>query len=98
METRASGRSAASLSRRRARALLKGFEMDIHNRRRFLGGAAAVAASLSVPLRAFAATSPFKVGVISDEISQDFDHACYVLAKEWNLGFVELREVWGKNL
>jgi sugar phosphate isomerase/epimerase len=40
----------------------------------------------------------FKVGVISDEISQDFDHACYVIAKEYGLQFVELREVWGKNL
>lgn len=72
--------------------------MDFHNRRQFLGSAAAVAASLSLPPRAFAATTSFKVGVISDEISQDFDHACYVVAKEWNLGFVELREVWGKNL
>ena len=42
--------------------------------------------------------APFKVGVISDEVSQDFDHACYVIAKEWGLRFVELREVWGKNL
>jgi sugar phosphate isomerase/epimerase len=65
-------------------------------RRRFLQTAAAAAASL--PLRALAATTGFKAGVISDEISQDFDHACYVIAKEFGLLFVELRELWGKNL
>jgi hypothetical protein len=32
-------------------------------------------------LRAFAADTKFKVGVISDEISQNFDRACYVIAK-----------------
>jgi sugar phosphate isomerase/epimerase len=72
--------------------------MSTLHRRQFLQSAAAVAASLSLPVRANAATSSFKVGIISDEISQDFDHACYVIAKEWNLSFVELREVWGKNL
>jgi sugar phosphate isomerase/epimerase len=67
-------------------------------RRRFLQTAAAAAASVSLPLRALAATASFKVGVISDEISQDFDHACYVIAREFGLHFVELRELWGKNL
>jgi sugar phosphate isomerase/epimerase len=42
--------------------------------------------------------SNFKIGVISDEISQDLDHACYVIAKDFGLHYVELREVWGKNL
>jgi sugar phosphate isomerase/epimerase len=68
------------------------------HRRQFLQTAAAAAVCASLPPRVLAATASFKVGVISDEISQDFDHACYVIAKEWNLGFVELREVWGKNL
>ena len=68
------------------------------SRRTFLGGAAAAATSLSMPPRSWAAGSRFKIGVISDEISQDFDHACYVIAKEYGLHFVELREVWGKNL
>ena len=68
------------------------------HRRQFLQSIAATAAAASLPRRMWASTSSFKVGVISDEISQDFDHACYVIAKEWNLGFVELREVWGKNL
>jgi sugar phosphate isomerase/epimerase len=53
---------------------------------------------LALPGRAWAAEFKLKVGVISDEISQDLDHACYVIAKEWGLHYVELREVWGKNL
>ncbi len=68
------------------------------SRRQFVGGAAAAVAAFSLPVRARAAGSKFKIGVISDEISQDFDHSCYVIAKEWNLHYVELREVWGKNL
>jgi sugar phosphate isomerase/epimerase len=70
--------------------------MKIISRRNFVGGAAATASLLSS--RAWAAGAKFKVGVISDEISQDFDHACYVIAKDFGLHFVELREVWGKNL
>lgn len=64
-------------------------------RRSFVAGASA---ALALPVRSWAATSKFKVGVISDEISQDFDHACYVIAKDFGLRWVELREMWGKNL
>jgi sugar phosphate isomerase/epimerase len=73
--------------------------MDVLSRRHFTFGLGAVATSLSLPLRAFGAgASSFKVGVISDEVSQDFDHACYVIAKEFGMRWIELREVWGKNL
>ena len=74
--------------------------MNHLSRRQFSArfAAAAAVASLASPRRALAAASAFKVGVISDEISQDFDHACYVIAKEFGLHWVELREVWGKNL
>ena len=68
------------------------------SRRQFVGGAAGVAASLSLPMRTWAAGSNFKIAVISDEISQDFDHACSVIAKDFGLQWVEIREVWGKNL
>ncbi|HKQ05877.1 MAG TPA: sugar phosphate isomerase/epimerase family protein [Blastocatellia bacterium] len=44
------------------------------------------------------AADPFTLAVITDEISQDFGHALEVAAKEFGLGFVELRELWGKNL
>jgi sugar phosphate isomerase/epimerase len=72
--------------------------MNAISRRHFTAGAAASVAALAFPTRAFAAGSNFKIGVISDEISQDFDHACYVIAKDFGLHFVELREIWGKNL
>jgi sugar phosphate isomerase/epimerase len=78
--------------------LLKEFTMKDISRRQFVRGAAVASASLSLPLRSWGVESKFKVGVISDEISQDFDHACYVITKEYGLHFVELREVWGKNL
>jgi len=65
------------------------------SRRTFVVSAAAAA---SLPLRAFAAASNFKIGVISDEISMDFDHACSVIAKEFGLKFVELRALWNVNL
>ncbi|WP_353068544.1 sugar phosphate isomerase/epimerase family protein [Tunturibacter empetritectus] len=68
------------------------------SRRLFVGGSAGLVASLSLPMRAWAATSPFKIAVISDEISQDFDHACSVIANDFGLHYVELREIWGKNL
>src|SRR5271163_830898 len=68
------------------------------SRRLFVGGTAAAIASLSMPIRAWAAASPFKIAVISDEISQDFDHACSVIANDFGLHYVELREMWGKNL
>jgi len=68
------------------------------SRRQFAVGAGATAALLAAPLRAFAANPSYKVGVISDEISQDFDHACFVIAHDFGLRYVELREMWGKNL
>ena len=68
------------------------------SRRKFVGGTAGASVSFLLGLRAFAADTKFKVGVISDEISQDFDRACYVIAKDFGLHWVELREVWGKNL
>ncbi len=69
------------------------------SRRRFLSGAGTVAlASFARPSFAALAASPFKIAVISDEISPDFEHACSVIANGFGLRYVELREVWGKNL
>lgn len=72
--------------------------MHTLSRRQFTGLSAAAVASALLPLRAWAAGSKFKIGVISDEVSQDFDHACYVINKQFGLQWVELREIWGKNL
>jgi L-ribulose-5-phosphate 3-epimerase len=41
---------------------------------------------------------PFRLAVINDEISQDFDHACYVAAKDFGLQWIELRGMWNKNI
>lgn len=60
---------------------------------------AALIDSLHIPvLRAASSPSPFKVAVINDEISPDFDHACSVVAKDFGLHWIELRSMWGKNL
>jgi len=83
------------------------------SRRRFLGGLAAAAAvpfsSLAAmgskrdhaerPLgTATAGRCPFRLAVINDEISQDFDHACSVAAHDFGLHWIELRGMWGKNI
>jgi L-ribulose-5-phosphate 3-epimerase len=43
-------------------------------------------------------TATFNVSVLSDEISQDFGRALEVAAKEFGLGYVDLREVNKKNI
>ena len=40
----------------------------------------------------------FKLSVFTDEITTDFGHALEVAAKEFGLGYVELRVMWGKNI
>lgn len=42
--------------------------------------------------------SQFKISVITDEISQDFDRACSVAANDFGMSWVELRSMWGKNI
>jgi L-ribulose-5-phosphate 3-epimerase len=42
--------------------------------------------------------SPFRVAVISDEISQDFGRACEVASQEFGMDWIELRGMWNKNL
>ncbi len=75
--------------------------MEGVSRRNFLavtGITAAACATRSLFGMPTASQSPFKISVISDEISQDFDHACSVIANDFGLHWVELREMWGKNL
>jgi sugar phosphate isomerase/epimerase len=67
------------------------------SRRNFLAGAAATTAMASLPRAAFA-SCPFRVAVINDEISQDFDHVCHVVANDFGLQWIELRGMWNKNL
>src|SRR5215469_18222451 len=44
------------------------------------------------------AKSPFKISVITDEISQDFGHACEVASQQFGMGWVEIRSLWNKNI
>jgi L-ribulose-5-phosphate 3-epimerase len=41
---------------------------------------------------------PFRLSVINDEISADFDHACSVVANDFGLQWIELRSMWNKNV
>jgi sugar phosphate isomerase/epimerase len=68
-------------------------------RREFLATASCAAAAFAAPIRAFAQmNSPFKLSVITNEISEDFDQACSVAAKDFGMQWVELRTMWGKNI
>lgn len=73
--------------------------MSVVSRRGFLVGAGIAATTFATsPLIALAAQAPFKIAVITDEISLDFDHACFVASKEFGLEWVELRSMWKKGL
>ena len=39
----------------------------------------------------------FKIGVVTDEISDDLEEAINI-AKSWGLEYIELHRVWGKNI
>jgi len=74
--------------------------MEGCSRRSFLAGATiATAASIAHPLlgRSQTSNSPFRIAVINDEISADFDHVCYVISHDFGLSWIELRSMWGKN-
>lgn len=45
-----------------------------------------------------APSSPFRIAVINDEISQDFGHACEIATHEFGMHWIELRSMWKKNV
>jgi sugar phosphate isomerase/epimerase len=45
-----------------------------------------------------AAPCPFRLAVINDEITQDFEKACQIVSGEFGLGWIELRSMWNKNV
>src|SRR5438045_2128982 len=70
------------------------------SRRHFLPTIGATTISSAFPhlARAIDLThSPFRISVINDEISQDFDRACGVAA-ELGMKWIELRGMWNKNV
>ncbi len=75
--------------------------MEGSSRRSFLLAAGGIAAACATRPRLGASQiphSPFRIAVINDEISQDFDHACSVAARDFGMGWIELRSMWGKNV
>jgi sugar phosphate isomerase/epimerase len=66
-------------------------------RREFLAGMAAMTVTTAAS-RFASADPPFRVSVINDEISQDFGHSCEVAAREFGMGWMELRSMWKKNI
>jgi sugar phosphate isomerase/epimerase len=74
-----------------------------YSRRSFLASAGLAGAGLAATaawtrMARAQADSPFKLSVITDEISPDFDHACSVAAKDFGLQYVEIRALWNKNI
>jgi sugar phosphate isomerase/epimerase len=61
-------------------------------------GIASLAAAASPLLEAQSTTCPFRLSVINDEITEDFEHACDVAAHDFGLRWIELRSMWNKNV
>jgi L-ribulose-5-phosphate 3-epimerase len=79
-----------------------------HSRRKFLAGISLTGLGAVLPAvlqQAGVAQSdsdmgacPFRLSVINDEISQDFEHSCHVAAVDFGLHWIELRAMWNKNV
>ena len=48
--------------------------------------------------QAGAGTCPFRLAVINDEITQDFEKACQIASSDFGLEWIELRSMWNKNV
>src|SRR5215468_9466713 len=69
--------------------------VEMPTRREFLFGLGLAALPFT---RAVTAPSSFRLSVLTDEITQDFAHACEIAAREFGLGWVELRAMHDKNV
>jgi len=72
-------------------------------RRELLQKAGLTAGAMAIPKWTSAGRTPkldcvFQLSVITDEISQDFEHALNVAANEFGVGLVEIRGLWKKNI
>jgi len=70
--------------------------MPMISRRTVLAGLGAAAVARGAWLRA--APASLRLSILTDEISQDFGHACEVASRDFGMGLVDLREAGGKNL
>src|SRR6201996_1511211 len=50
------------------------------------------------PSAGAAGACPFRLAVINDEITQDFERACQIVANDFGLQWIELRSMWDKNV
>jgi sugar phosphate isomerase/epimerase len=55
-------------------------------------------AGASSLMAAGAGTCPFRLAVINDEITQDFEKACQIASRDFGLSWIELRGMWNKNI
>ena len=58
----------------------------------------AVAFRSTNPLAVGAGSCPFRLAVINDEITQDFEKACQIVSGDFGLHWIELRSMWNKNV
>src|ERR1700747_1045456 len=56
------------------------------------------ASSLMKSWAASAGSCPFRLAVINDEITQDFERACQIVSVDFGLRWIELRSMWNKNV
>jgi L-ribulose-5-phosphate 3-epimerase len=59
-------------------------------------GASSRTASLAAEMGA--GKCPFRLAVINDEITQDFEKACQIVSADFRLHWIELRSMWNKNV
>src|SRR5208282_1178977 len=82
-----------------------------YTRRRVLSGLGLAGLTAAIPrlLKKAAASSlaqalvgasacPFRLAVINDEITQDFEKACEIVSGDFALRWIELRSMWNKNV
>jgi sugar phosphate isomerase/epimerase len=68
-------------------------------RRRMLAGLGLASVAAMMPRWAVGeAKCPFRLAVINDEITPDFEKACQIVSGEFRLHWIELRSMWNKNV
>jgi L-ribulose-5-phosphate 3-epimerase len=55
-------------------------------------------AAVAHAARPRASSAPYHLSILTDEISQDFGHACEIASHDFGMGFVDLREADKKNV
>jgi sugar phosphate isomerase/epimerase len=69
-------------------------------RRKVVAGLGLLGLTASLPTNTLASdkSCPFRLAVINDEITPDFEKACQIVAHDFALSWIELRSMWGKNV